>query len=573
MTPILYENTETEFASDGIGTLTDAISCVVTEERNGAFELEMAYPMDGMHFDKIARGQYIKAKPNSHSDPQIFRIYRITRPMNGNITAYAEHISYELAGNMVLGFSAKGTVLSMLENLFSDAVFPTPFTPHTDMNATGEVSIGEPCSIRACLGGKEGSFLDTFGGEYEFDNFDVTLWQHRGEDRGASIEYGKNLTDVSQEENIESTYTSIIPYVKRNVNGEDVYTYLPEKYLDAPNAGIFPRKKALLVDFSSNFDQQEEADTQKLAELGEAYIENNAIGIPKISLNVSFIDLRKTEEYRNIAPLEEVRLCDTVTVKFPALQVNQKAKVIATVYDVLMERYDSISIGETRSNFVNAYAGFTQDTAAAENKIPGQITNATQLITGNRGGHVVIKTDTNGKPTEILIMDTDNVETAKNVWRWNLGGLGFSDSGYEGPYDKIALTMDGAINADLITVGNMAASVIRGGILTSLAGGLAMDLNEGSFILKNDDSNYSMSLRESGLRVINKDKVRAMLSPLGTFVLYGQEDGDPTTGITYIGIDTTNASVAGQLTFKNKLCSWEYDSTRQKYILVGEDIG
>lgn len=573
MTPILYENTETEFASDGIGTLTDAISCVVTEERNGAFELEMAYPMDGMHFDKIARGQYIKAKPNSHSDPQIFRIYRITRPMNGNITAYAEHISYELAGNMVLGFSAKGTVLSMLENLFSDAVFPTPFTPHTDMNATGEVSIGEPCSIRACLGGKEGSFLDTFGGEYEFDNFDVTLWQHRGEDRGASIEYGKNLTDVSQEENIESTYTSIIPYVKRNVNGEDVYTYLPEKYLDAPNAGIFPRKKALLVDFSSNFDQQEEADTQKLAELGEAYIENNAIGIPKVSLNVSFIDLRKTEEYRNIAPLEEVRLCDTVTVKFPALQVNQKAKVIATVYDVLMERYDSISIGETRSNFVNAYAGFTQDTNAAENKIPGQIANATQLITGNRGGHVVIKTDTNGKPTEILIMDTDNVETAKNVWRWNLGGLGFSDSGYEGPYDKIALTMDGAINADLITVGNMAASVIRGGILTSLAGGLAMDLNEGSFILKNDDSNYSMSLRESGLRVINKDKVRAMLSPLGTFVLYGQEDGDPTTGITYIGIDTTNASVAGQLTFKNKLCSWEYDSTRQKYILVGEDIG
>lgn len=573
MTPILYENTETEFASDGIGTLTDAISCVVTEERNGAFELEMAYPMDGMHFDKIARGQHIKAKPNSHSAPQIFRIYRITRPMNGNITVYAEHISYELAGNMVLGFSAKGTVLSMLENLFSDAVFPTPFTPHTDMNTTGEVSIGEPCSIRACLGGKEGSFLDTFGGEYEFDNFDVTLWQHRGEDRGVSIEYGKNLTDVSQEENIESTYTSIIPYVKRNVNGEDVYTYLPEKYLDAPNAGIFPRKKALLVDFSSNFDQQEEVDTQKLAELGEAYIANNAIGIPKVSLNVSFVDLRKTEEYRNIAPLEEARLCDTVTVKFPALQVNQKAKVIATVYDVLMERYDSISIGETRSNFVNAYAGFTQDTAAAENKIPGQIANATQLITGNRGGHVVIKTGTNGKPTEILIMDTDEVETAKNVWRWNLGGLGFSDSGYEGPYDKIALTMDGAINADLITVGNMAASVIRGGVLTSLAGGLAMDLNEGSFILKNDDSNYSMSLRESGLRVINKDKVRAMLSPLGTFVLYGQEDGDPTTGITYIGIDTTNASVAGQLTFKNKLCSWEYDSTRQKYILVGEDIG
>lgn len=573
MTPILYENTETEFVSDGIGTLTDAISCVVTEERNGAFELEMAYPMDGMHFDKIARGQYIKAKPNSHSDPQIFRIYRITRPMNGNITAYAEHISYELAGNMVLGFSAKGTVLSMLENLFSDAVFSTPFTPHTDMSATGEVSIGEPCSIRACLGGKEGSFLDTFGGEYEFDNFDVTLWQHRGEDRGVSIEYGKNLTDVSQEENIESTYTSIIPYVKRNVNGEDIYTYLPEKYLDAPNAGIFPRKKALLVDFSSNFDQQEEVDTQKLAELGEAYIENNAIGIPKVSLNVSFIDLRKTEEYRNIAPLEEVRLCDTVTVKFPALQVNQKAKVIATVYDVLMERYDSISIGETRSNFVNAYTGFTQDTAVAENKIPGQIANATQLITGNRGGHVVIKTDTNGKPTEILIMDTDDVETAKNVWRWNLGGLGFSDSGYEGPYDKIALTMDGAINADLITVGNMAASVIRGGVLTSLAGGLAMDLNEGSFILKNDDSNYSMSLRESGLRVINKDKVRATLSPLGTFVLYGQEDGDPITGITYIGIDTTNASVAGQLTFKNKLCSWEYDSARQKYILVGEDIG
>lgn len=573
MTPILYENTETEFASDGIGTLTDAISCVVTEERNGAFELEMAYPMDGMHFDKIARGQYIKAKPNSHSDPQIFRIYRITRPMNGNIKAYAEHISYELAGNMVLGFSAKGTVLSIMENLFSGAVFPTPFTPHTDMNAAGEVSIGEPCSIRACLGGKEGSFLDTFGGEYEFDNFDVTLWQHRGEDRGVSIEYGKNLTDVSQEENIESTYTSIIPYVKRNVNGEDNYTYLPEKYLDAPNAGIFPRKKALLVDFSSSFDQQEEVDAQKLAQLGEAYIENNAIGIPKVSLNVSFIDLRKTEEYRNIAPLEEVRLCDTVTVKFPALQVNQKAKVIATVYDVLMERYDSISIGETRSNFVNAYAGFTQDIAAAENKIPGQIANATQLITGNRGGHVVIKTDTSGKPTEILIMDTDDVETAKNVWRWNLGGLGFSDSGYEGPYDKIALTMDGAINADLITVGNMVANIIRGGALTSLEGGLSMDLNSGSFTLKNEANENSLSLSNLGIRVFHGEKLRVWLSSMGFLSLCGSEEGDPNTGITFMGGDFPQITIQEAMTFKNKLCSWEYDSTRQKYILVGEDIG
>lgn len=566
MIPILYDAKENDFSHDGLGSLNDAISCTVTEERNGGFEAEMIYPSIGQHYELLKNDRILKIKPNDSMENQLFRIYKITRPMNGLVTVKAEHISYSLSGNPVAGFDSSGQAETVLNELLSQAIFENSFQIHTDIETSNSVSIKEPCSVRACLGGKAGSVLDVFGGEYEFDNFDITLWKQRGKDNGVTIEYGKNLMDLTQEEYINSTYTAILPYVKRAQGGNESYSYLPERVIYAPNAERFANQKATQIDFSSNFDAGEEVDVNRLRELAENYVKNNDIGVPKVSISVSFIDLSGTQEYKDIAPLEKVSLCDLVTVNFSELGVSAKAKVVKTVYNALLERYESISIGDARPSFINSYPAYQEqareDLAAASN----EALTATQMIAGQKGGYIVYKLDELGKPTELLIMDTDSTSTATNVWRWNLAGLGFSDSGYDGPFDKIAITQDGKINADLITTGHLIADRISGGTLHSLAGGLAVDLDSGSLSVKGSSSGHCIEISNRTIYQRNQDGFATIqIGPLGgTIVLRGDTSSDEQTMITSSFAEFPQVSIDG------KACSWTYDSNLGKYILTGE---
>lgn len=566
MIPILYDAKESDFSHDGLGSLSDAVSCIVTEERNGGFEAEMVYPSIGQHYDLLKNDRILKIKPNDSMKNQLFRIYKITRPMNGLVTVRAEHVSYSLSGNPVAGFRSSGQAETVLNELLAQAIFDNNFQVHTDIETSGSVSIKEPCSARACLGGKAGSVLDVFGGEYEFDNFDITLWKQRGGDNGVTIEYGKNLTDLTQEEYINSTYTAILPYVKRVQGDAESYFYLPECVIYAPNAERFATQKATQIDFSSNFDASEEVDVGRLRELANSYIKNNDIGVPKVSISVSFVDLSETQEYKDIAPLEKVSLCDLVTVNFSELGVSAKAKVVKTVYNALLERYESISIGDARPSFINSYPAYQEqareDLAAASN----EALTATQMIAGQKGGYIVYKLDELGKPTELLIMDTDSTSTATNVWRWNLAGLGFSDSGYDGPFDKIAITQDGRINADLITTGHLIADRISGGTLHSLVGGLAVDLDSGSLSVKGSSSGHYIEISNRTIYQRNQDGFATIqIGPLGgTIVLRGDTSSDEQTMITNSFAEFPQVSIDG------KACSWTYDSNLGKYILTGE---
>ena len=205
----------------------------------------------------------------------------------------------------------------------------------------------------------------------------------------------------------------------------------------------------------------------------QAYIKENNIGIPSVSVSVSFVALWQTEEYKDIAPLERVKLCDTVTVSYEKLGVDVKAKVVKTVYNVLEDKYSSLEIGEIRSNLAGTIAAQNRELAAQQKEIlekpskgflDAAVKNATNWITGANGGYVVLHKDANDQPYEILIMDTDNMETAQHVWRWNKNGWGYSENGYHGPY-KLAATIDGGIVADFITTGTMLANRIKGGTL------------------------------------------------------------------------------------------------------------
>jgi len=499
MKPVLYK---VENGTNQKYPLTDAISCKVTEERNGAFELQMSYPISGNHYSEIRLMGVIAAKPNPTRDIQHFRVNRITKPLNGVVTIYAYHISYDLSGIPVAPFTAS-SVADALTALKTNSAVTNPFTFWTDKETVATMTVKTPASVRALLGGVEGSVLDTYGGgEYEWDNYTVKLRQNRGENRGVSIRYGKNLTSLEQDENCADVYTGVYPYWA-DTEGTTL-VQLPEKVLNAE--GTFDFVKIMTLDLSQEW--QSKPTVEQLRSKATNYMTTNKIGVPKVSLKVSFVQLEQTEEYKGKALLERVDLCDTVNVEFEKLGVSATAKCIKTVYDVLLERYDSIELGDAKTTLATTLA--TQS-----NKISNAVTvttmekavkSATKQISGNLGGYVILHdSDGNGEPDEILIMDTNNIDTATKVWRWNKSGLGYSSTGYNGQFG-LAMTADGAIVADYITTGNLSANLLKAGVLQDKTGNVfKLDLDAGTL----DATFSSLKIGTSTVEQIASEKANA----------------------------------------------------------------
>lgn len=486
MIPVLYPANTTDFSSFGLGVLTDTISCDVTEERNGVFECLLKYPVSGQHYGLITKECVIKAKPNDTAADQAFRIYRITKPLNGIVTIYGQHISYDLANVPVLPFSTEGRspqlILSQL--LAGD----TRFTGWTDYSDAKAFSVTQPKSVRACLGGTEGSMLSKWHGEFEWDNYTVKFHSHRGQKTGVVIEYGKNLTALEQDEDNSGVYTALLPYAVYTPEGSDTETVvtLPEVTLPIVTSEIV-RAKTLIMDFSDQFDGV--VTEEALRAKANSYIKANPLGATIPTVKVSFEPLWKQPEYS--ALLERVNLCDTVTIRHSHLGVSVSAMVIETVYDTLAERYKSISLGQSKSSMITTISEVQSSVDKVESTVgrfpkllQTAIGKATGLITGQSGGYVVINTDSeSGQPYELLILDAPSIDEAVNVWRWNVGGLGFSRNGYNGPYET-AITADGQIVADFITSGSLVANIIKAGVIQSQDGSSWWDLESGEVVLR-----------------------------------------------------------------------------------------
>lgn len=457
MMPILFPADAVAFDTHGIGTLSDCSSCTVTEERNGAFELELSYPITGVHFGHIAQRCIIFAAPNNYDNPQPFRIYRISRPIGGVVTVYARHISYDLSGYPVRPYSANNAQTAVA-GLRQYAVAPSPFAITTNLTGTGAFNVPVPMATRALFGGTEGSLIALYGGEWQYDGFECRLLQARGQDRGVKILYGKNLTDLKQEENCANVYTAIIPYYAPT-EGDPIVGNVINAVANADYTKILP------VDLTQSFDAP--PTVAQLNAAGQDYLQTHAVGVPTVSLSVSFVSLRGADGYDGA--LETVKLCDTVTVRFDRLGVDAKAKVVKTAYDCLTERLISVEIGSIRTSISDTIAAAAQEIQAkpSAGAMEKAILSATKQITGAQGGFVVTRYNAQGKPYELLILDTDDIATAQDVWRWNIVGLGHSSTGYNGPYGT-AITQDGQIVANYITVGEMSADRIKGGTIDAI---------------------------------------------------------------------------------------------------------
>ena len=466
---ILYDHDEEAFTSNGLGALPDAASCTVTEERNGGYEVEMEYPLTGSHFSDIQKRRILYVKPNPYDDPQPFRIYSITKPINGIVTVHAAHLSYDTSGSIVKLFPADaGSASAAMSYLKNFSVPSTPFTFFTNVGKSGTMSVPKPSSIRSLLGGSDGSILDTFGGEYLFDKWNISLLESRGSNRGVTIRYGKNMTDLEQEENDTDFYTGVYPFwYSESEDGGLVTLSANDGIVNAP--GNYDFVKIMPLDLSSEDFSKETTDSEgytttiekpteeELLAAAQKYIANNKIGIPKVSLDVSFVMLAQTEEYKDFARLETVKLCDTVTVEFEKLGVKTTAKCIKTVYNVLTDKYDSIELGEPKSSLAETVSnqGTLIEEASDKSYMERAIQNATDLImSGKLGGYVTVTKN------EIYIADNKDLDKAVKVWRWNSGGLGYSSSGKDGPFGT-AMTSDGKIVADYISTGNLDCSVLN----------------------------------------------------------------------------------------------------------------
>lgn len=434
------------FSSHGIGDLADTISCYVEEIRNSSYELEMEYPIDGIHFEDIALRMIILAKPNYTDDPQPFRIYKITKPINGICTIYARHISYDMSGIAVAPFTAN-SLPAALSGLKAHALNTCPFTFSTTRTTAVPFTINETGSLRSWIGGREGSILDTYGGEWHFDKFTATLENSRGEDRGVVINYGHNLMDLEQDENTEEVFTGCVAvWIQDDVETRGEVQFISSKAYE----------KVYVLDVSMDF---ETAPT--LAQLNAKaieYLQNH--NKPEVNITLDFVQA-ETLSHR-------VDLCDTVSIYYEDLGVSATAKCIRTKWDVLLGRYEETEFGDARADMADTISNTVKavEKAVDKSQMDTAISRASQLITGNLGGYVVIHdSDGDGNPDEVLIMDTPDITTATKVWRWNSSGLGYSSTGYDGEYG-LAMTIDGEIVADFIRSGEMSADRISGGTLT-----------------------------------------------------------------------------------------------------------
>ncbi|MBV7391048.1 phage tail protein [Enterococcus sp. ALS3] len=557
-TLILFDKTNNNWSSLGLGPLTDAKNPIVDRERNGIYTLSFQYPVFSPLFKELKIGRWIVADagPTKQAKSQRFEIETITKPIDGIITVYCEHYRYQLIRSIVKKFD------SVLQNISAQAALNQlgnnmlpqgDFNFYSDVGSKTTLDLSDPSKFKNAqevLGGVQGSILDNFGGEYVFDNNQVRLLASAGSETNVIIAYGKNLTDITQEENIGNTYTSVYGWAK-NQETEEIMV-LPESIIDSDYVGNYTQRRVLMVDFS----EDEPKSVETLRNLVKAYIKNNNIGIPKVSIKTSFEDLASSVLADELKTIETLDLCDTVTIAFKELGINTTSKIIKTSWNVALDKYDSIELGEAQTDFGKVMAESEKNTNQILNKVDWlekAQKEASDILRNPGEGHVVIYPSI-ADPQEILIMDTTNVNTAKNVWRWNAGGLGFSSTGYNGTYG-LAMTNNGAIVADRMTTGILRAIKMIGVTM------------EASTIVSSSSSTDIM-LNDGKLTFIDKNNGR-IAATLDT-------SSNGSNSILTIGASKDNDQYKGQFSFASYFANLEiksYDGNYNSELGLGGGTG
>lgn len=421
MNPVLYRADERSFRTFGLGEISDAYKVTVTRERNGNYDLYIKYPVNG-HFASVFKVEMkIKSDAGKRTKWQTFEINRIVKDSSEYIEIYARHISMrtsDIALKPIVKASkinAETALRLWKESLVGDDVFDVS----SDIQALGNISweVDKVGSARKALGGVSGSILDVFGGEFEFDNNLIILHKQMGRKAPTVLEYGRNLLSVEEESLLDGNYTSIYPFARYtpSSNGSsegsheesrEVLVTLPEHILDSPYLRLYAQRRISLVDFSSKFDDKHPPTAEKLRSLGQSYIKTNNIGAPKISTEVSYVDLSHTLDYQDFGVMEEVELCDIIPLYYPQFDITTTTeKVVKVVYDVYTDSNEEITLGTIGQSLSSSMtAGIADRLSVVEERQASIESTLPQYLisgTGNKIWH-----ETPAKNVEHKIGDT-----------------------------------------------------------------------------------------------------------------------------------------------------------------------
>ncbi|HDM9375522.1 TPA: phage tail protein [Listeria monocytogenes] len=582
--PTLYKADDLEILSgfvptnNGLGALTNIANAVVSEERQGAFtftftyyapaEFDDDYEIQKLLFENLKKRAVVKVKVNDFDGEKLFRIDESQFDAIGEfkeITAIAI-AQYDLAANSFVGVDKKSiTPATALNEVLRAAVVPNKFTAWSDISITSNYKLDYK-TVAEAIAGTEGSIIDTWRTELEWDDFTIRLWKNRGTNRGVRIAYAKNLVGLVETETGDVT-TRIIPFARIDDGvGGEIELRLSETVIDAENVNETEIPLALPVDFSSEMQDAGYTTEDKLRTLAQAWFEKTGNNIPKISLEVDFVQLAKTEEYKEFAVLEQVALFDTVEVWHERYNKKIETRVNKYTYDPIDELYLTLELGDAKYSLSASSEMSARENAQLADKINGNysfiedaIKKATDLITGNSGGYVVLYPPS--RPAEIMIMDTEDVTTSKDVLRINKSGIGFSSSGIDGPYET-AWTLDGDFNAKFITAGTLRAIDIEGVTITGST--VQADLFSAQFVPKDGDPSplrYKLDLAGAGMifQAIQRSNARnyteTQLSESGIdfrFFNNGEIRTERSTSINDLGIETPSIANTGNIYLRSE---------------------
>lgn len=451
---ILYEKGTTDFSKNGLGYLNNVLSAKVVDALNGEYSLTFEYPMNELMSNELKEERIVKCKV-ADGTQQCFVIKNVSKNYN-KLVITCNHLFYLLLTNLAEDIYPQNlSPKPFFDWILARANYQLPFTTTSDVSVQKTARYVRKNLVDVILGEADNSMVNLFGIEIKRNNWNIAFNSRIGADRGEKLIYGKNITGINVSIDTNEVYTRIMPV------GFDGLL-LPEKYVDASNINDYPYPKIAIFEFSEiKYDPDDESAYHDIddayaalrAEVDKLYA--NKINYPKVNIKVDWLELSKTEEYKQYSSLERVYLGDTIHAVIFGL--NYETKVIKTTYNPLTDTIEKFEIGTfqpTITSTVNA------NTFEMQQINPGSIleqakTNATNLITTAMGGYVY-KTN-----EELYIMDNSDPAQAQKVWRWNINGLGYSSTGINGTYG-LAMTMDGAIVADFITTGVLRTSVIEG---------------------------------------------------------------------------------------------------------------
>lgn len=356
--PYMYPTYDALRAGAGSYKLPDAIEMEVTEERNGAFDLQMQYLYAGENAGEITCERFVMAVPQRAQAEEPFRVYEIDKPISGVITVKAHHISYDLDGYTLEPFTATGiaNIVSAINTQLS-ALGAGFLLVNDGLMYAGDFEIKVPTSAAKAIGGENG-LLALTGAEisYTWDAVNqretVTLHAARGTVSTATVAYGFNLLSADASVNSDAVYSSIFPYYAKEENGVLTLVTLPEKTLST--GATTSRTRALPVDLTSRFDQTPtQADLRTAAQDYIAEVSWNAV----TSCAVDFVPLQNTTEYKDNIDEQALSLCDTVTVSADVIGISMTSKVVKTVYNQLSEKYTEMTVGTIEQNIADTIAG------------------------------------------------------------------------------------------------------------------------------------------------------------------------------------------------------------------------